>query len=86
MYLPAFYKIKFEKYGFNVRRAAPFAIAPLIWRKHFVTQSFGRSGPKSTTPSTPTSSPQPEEYREDKSKNDYDYYIANQSYNRTKYI
>jgi hypothetical protein len=30
MYLPAFYKVKFEKYWFNVKRAMPFTIAPLI--------------------------------------------------------
>ncbi len=58
MYLPSFYKLKFEKYSFNVKRAAPFAIAPLIWSKHALIQSSGPSGPSSTTPSTLTSSHQ----------------------------
>ena len=71
MYLPSFYKIKFEKYTFNVRRAAPFAIAPLIWGNNFVIQPFGHSGLKFTTPSTLTSFPHPEVYKEEYSKNDY---------------
>lgn len=37
MYLSSFYKIRFEKYAFNVRRAAPFAAAPLIWGKFYFT-------------------------------------------------
>ncbi len=33
MYLPSFYKTKFEKYAFNTRRVLPFAIPALIWGK-----------------------------------------------------
>lgn len=43
MYLPSFYKLKFEKYFFNTRRAAPFALPALIWGKHLsylVTWTF----------------------------------------------
>ena len=70
MYLSSFYKIKFEKYAFNMKRAAPFAIAPLIWGKFLLTQSSGHSGPTSTTPSILTSSPQQEECKEESSKID----------------
>lgn len=32
MYLPSFYKVKFEKYFFNVKRIAPFGLPVVIWR------------------------------------------------------
>lgn len=31
MYLPSFYKVKFEKYGFNVKRIAPFGAVAIFW-------------------------------------------------------
>lgn len=31
MYLSSFYKLKFEKYAFNARVFAPFAIPAVLW-------------------------------------------------------
>lgn len=31
MYLPSFYKYRFDKYAFNAKRAMPFALPALIW-------------------------------------------------------
>ena len=35
MYLASFYKLKFEKYFFNTKRALPFGLPALIWGKFF---------------------------------------------------
>lgn len=31
MYLPSFYKVKFEKYSFNVKRFLPFSLVGIAW-------------------------------------------------------
>lgn len=72
MYLASFYKLKFEKYAFNMKRAAPFAVAPLIWGKFVLTQWCGLSGPTSTTLFTLTSSHPPEVCREESSRIDHE--------------
>lgn len=36
MYLPSFYKVQFEKYFFNVKRAGMFAIPVALWGKIFI--------------------------------------------------
>lgn len=56
MYLPSFYKLKFEKYTFNTRIFGSFAIPAVLWGTPSHTQVCGSSTPPSTTPSTPTSS------------------------------
>lgn len=57
MYLPSFYKLKFEKYTFNSRIWGSFAIPGALWGTPTLTQRSGSSTPRSTTASTPTSSP-----------------------------
>ena len=37
MYLASFYKIKFEKYAFNMKRVLPFGLAPLLWSNSVFT-------------------------------------------------
>ena len=36
MYLPSFYKLQFEKYLFNAKRAGMFAIPVVLWSKTFL--------------------------------------------------
>ena len=62
MHLPSFYKLKFEKYAFNVKRAAPFGLPAAIFGTFFLTQCCGPSGPSSTTQYTPIFTHQPEEW------------------------
>jgi hypothetical protein len=74
MYLPSFYKLQFEKYMFNVKRAGMFAIPVVLWSIFLlILQSDGPSTPTSTTPSTLTSSHPPEESREEHDKNNNDF-------------
>ena len=68
MHLPSFYKLKFEKYAFNFKRAAPFGLPAAIFGTLYLTQCCGHSGPNSTTPSTPTSTHQPEEWSAERQK------------------
>ena len=88
MYLPSFYKVQFEKYIFNTKRAGMFAIPVVLWRKIFlIIQSDGPSTPTSTTASTLTSSHLPEESKEE-SENNYDliheyYFTLNSSVHST---
>lgn len=73
MYLPSFYKVQFEKYLFNAKRAGMFAIPIVLWSKTFIIfQSDGHSILNSTTPFTLTSSHQPEESKEELKNNDTD--------------
>ena len=41
MYLPSFYKLQFEKYMFNAKRAGMFAIPLVLWSK-FINNKFSR--------------------------------------------
>ncbi len=36
MYLPSFYKLQFEKYLFNAKRAGVFMIPVVLWSKNFI--------------------------------------------------
>lgn len=56
MYLPSFYKLKFEKYISNCRTFAGFAVPAGLWCSSFPTQASGSYTTPSTTASTPTSS------------------------------
>lgn len=79
MYLPSFYKVQFEKYIFNTKRAGMFAIPVVLWRKTFIIiQSDGHSTLTSTTASTLTSSHPPEESKEESKINDHD--LIHESY------
>ena len=88
MYLPSFYKVQFEKYIFNTKRAGMFAIPVVLWRKIFlIIQSDGPSTPTSTTATTPISSHLPEESKEESNNNDHDliqesYFTNNLSVHR----
>lgn len=79
MYLPSFYKLQFEKYVFNAKRIGLFAIPAVLWSKIFDynSQSDGHSILNFTTPSTPTSIPQPEESKEESWNNDTDLRYKN---------
>jgi hypothetical protein len=35
MYIPSFYKLQFEKYMFNLKRAGMFAIPVVLWGNSF---------------------------------------------------
>ena len=43
MYLPSFYKLQFEKYLFNSKRAGMFMIPVVLWSKTFILY-FSRMG------------------------------------------
>jgi hypothetical protein len=85
MYLPSFFKVQFEKYVFNTKRAGMFAIPVVLWSNIFlIIQSDGPSTPISTTASTLTSSHPPEESKEEPGNNDHDliheyYFTLNSS-------
>ena len=57
MYLPSFYKMKFERYSFNARMFLPFLGPVVPWCNHCATQLFGSCTPRSTIWFTLTSFP-----------------------------
>ena len=74
MYLPSFYKLQFEKYFFNIKRAGMFGIPVVLWGNHlFLIQSYGHSILNSTILSIQISFHQPEVSKEESPNNDADY-------------
>ncbi len=70
MYLPSFYKLQFEKYLFNSKRAGMFMIPVVLWSKQFnLFQLDGHSILIFITLSILTFSHQPEVLKEEFCKN-----------------